>query len=627
LTPPEADLSLTKAVNTTTPNVGDIVTFTLTLANAGPDAATHVAVSELLPVGLTFVSDTPSQGSYDAASGVWTVGTLPVSTTTTLLIHARVTGVGPYTNTAQVSASDQHDPDSTPGNGNPSEDDQASVILTPQVADLSVRKTVDNPTPNVGDIVTFTIAVANAGPSNATGVAISEPLPAGLTFVSDTPSQGSYDPATGVWMIGGIAIGNVVTLDLRVQVSGVGPYTNIAAISRSDQYDPNDKNNKDNVSIGGALADLSLSKRVNTTILPPNHIVDYTIEVVNKGPSAATGVAVAEYLPAGSTVLTPTTATGSYDVPGATWSVGHLAVGERATLTLSVQLGNNGPYINTAEISRSDQPDPNSTPGNGVAGEDDQASATVDIGIAPKSADLELTKTASTLSTLPNSAIFLITVINKGPDTATNVAVSDPLPAGLVLISTELSQGSYNLNTDIWTVGTIPSGASVTLRIITVISTNNSVTNTAQVSNSDQPDPDSTPGNSVVGEDDQASVTFSGPTAVTLTSFSATQQTKGVQLRWTTGSELNSLGFQIYRSASGSRSDAELVTPQIIVSRGGVLSGASYNFLDLDAKAGARYSYWLIEREIGGGSSEYGPVQATSLNAGPYRIFMPLVLR
>jgi uncharacterized repeat protein (TIGR01451 family) len=302
-------------------------------------------------------------------------------------------------------------------------------------------------------------------------------------------------------------------------------------------------------------------------------------------------------------------------------------VGERATLTLSVKPLNPGSFTNTAEISNSDQPDPDSVPGNQVLGEDDQASATVGLGRAPESADLELTKTATSLNKLPNSASFLITVVNRGPDTATNVEVSEKLPVGLAFISAAPSQGSYNLATGAWTVGTIPNGAVATLQIIALIATDASITNTAQVSRSDQFDPDSTPGNNLAGEDDQASVTFSRLTAVTLTGLSADRQAKGVQLRWTTGSELNSLGFQIYRSASGSRSDAVLVTPQIILARGGATSGASYSYLDTSAVAESSYSYWLVEQSKGGGSSEFGPVRPASLSIGPNKVFLPLTMR
>ena len=58
------------------PNVGDTITFTVTLTNKGPDAATNVEVSDQLPAGLSFVSAIPSQGVYGPGSGIWTVGTV-----------------------------------------------------------------------------------------------------------------------------------------------------------------------------------------------------------------------------------------------------------------------------------------------------------------------------------------------------------------------------------------------------------------------------------------------------------------------------------------------------------------------------------------------------------------------
>ena len=54
---------------------------------------------------------------------------------------------------------------------------------------------MSNPTPNVGDTITFTVTLTNNGPNAATSVQVTDLLPAGLTFVSATPSQGTYDPA------------------------------------------------------------------------------------------------------------------------------------------------------------------------------------------------------------------------------------------------------------------------------------------------------------------------------------------------------------------------------------------------------------------------------------------------
>src|SRR5262249_33613584 len=67
-TPQQADLALAKTVSDATPNVGDTITFTVTLSNLGPDAATNVAVDDLLPAGLSFVSAAPSLGSYNSGT-------------------------------------------------------------------------------------------------------------------------------------------------------------------------------------------------------------------------------------------------------------------------------------------------------------------------------------------------------------------------------------------------------------------------------------------------------------------------------------------------------------------------------------------------------------------------------
>lgn len=633
-----ADLSLSKSVDNTQPPYNGVIVYTVTLRNSGPSDATGVAVNDQLPAGLAFISATPSQGSYDPASGDWVVGAVAANTSQTLTITARVTTGSIVRNTARVTASDQPDPDSTPGNGDSSEDDQASVSLTPQLADLALTKTVVGPsTVNVGDPVTFTIAVTNKGPSVATGVEVSERLPAGLDYVSSTASRGGYNPVTGAWSIGTINFGETVTLSLQVKVTGVGPYTNTAEISKSDQPDPNStpgdgasgQDDQGSATVGGAMADLSLVKRVDSTALPANGIVNFTLVVRNDGPSPATGVRVGERLPAGAAVITPAPSKGTYNGATNTWDVGGLAVGESATLTLQTQLTGSGPFTNVAEITGSDQFDPDSTPGNGVDGEDDQASSTVGIGLAPAEADLELTKTAVTLGKLPGSAAFLITVLNKGPDTATNVEVSEPLAAGLSFVSAAPSQGSYDLATGTWKIGSIPSGASVTLNILTLVTAppSQSVTNSAQISRSDQVDPDSTPGNGIGnGEDDQASVSFTRLTAVTLTDLRAERQAKGTLVRWTTGVELHSLGFHVYRSATGSRADAVRVTPRLILARGGA-SGASYSFLDADAAPGASYSYWLVEIDSGGATSEFGPVAPARLSAGPHTVWIPLVIR
>ncbi len=127
-----ADLRLTKSVDNPTPSVGLNVVFDLALTNDGPRDATGVEVTDLLPSGYTYVSHT-GDGSYNSGTGIWTIGTLNNGNTNTLQITASVNGSGIYFNSAEVTASDLNDPDSTPNNNISSEDDQASASTTPAI--------------------------------------------------------------------------------------------------------------------------------------------------------------------------------------------------------------------------------------------------------------------------------------------------------------------------------------------------------------------------------------------------------------------------------------------------------------------------------------------------------------
>ncbi|WP_395061309.1 DUF11 domain-containing protein, partial [Flavobacterium sp.] len=109
-----ANLGITKTVNNTTPAVGSNVTFTLTASNAGPSLSPNTIVNDLLSASCyTFVSATPSVGSYNSVSGVWSIGTLANGANATLSIVAKVTSQTSCGNTATITG-DQEDP--TPAN-------------------------------------------------------------------------------------------------------------------------------------------------------------------------------------------------------------------------------------------------------------------------------------------------------------------------------------------------------------------------------------------------------------------------------------------------------------------------------------------------------------------------------
>ncbi|MCD0468090.1 DUF11 domain-containing protein, partial [Flavobacterium sp. ENC] len=174
----------------------------------------------------------PSTGTWTAPN--WSVGGLANGASATLSIVATVKATGSYSNTAVITGLEN---DPTPGNNTDTET-PTPVAQT----NLSVVKTVNNTTPNVGDNVTFTITASNAGPSAATGVSVNDVLPSGYTFVSATPSTGTWTAPN--WSVGGLANGASATLSIVATVNATGSYGNTAVITGLEN-DPTPGNDTD----------------------------------------------------------------------------------------------------------------------------------------------------------------------------------------------------------------------------------------------------------------------------------------------------------------------------------------------------------------------------------------------
>ncbi len=125
-----ADLSLTKTVNNDRPDSNQVITYTIVVSNAGPDDATGVTVTDVLPSGLvfsggqtgpgTFVNNGPNTGGIS-----WQNFSVPAGGSATFTFNANPLASGGTTlvNFAEITASGATDPDSTPNNGNIGEDD------------------------------------------------------------------------------------------------------------------------------------------------------------------------------------------------------------------------------------------------------------------------------------------------------------------------------------------------------------------------------------------------------------------------------------------------------------------------------------------------------------------------
>lgn len=254
---PLADLAVAILPSTTSPGIGLEMEFTVELSHSGPSTATGVVVAVPLPAGYAFVDD-DSGGEYNPSTGLWSLST--VASNQTIVLTVEVNPAGSYDVTAEVQAVNEPDPDSSPGNGNPAEDDQASTTTTPlPVADLGVQITVDDPIPPPDSAVVLTVTATNMGPFDATGIVIDlPPLPGQLTYESAAPSAGAFDLATGEWTglaiawSGDPAVPYSATLEVTARVDGDVPTTTVlestASLAGHDQVDP-DPVEQDSVAI------------------------------------------------------------------------------------------------------------------------------------------------------------------------------------------------------------------------------------------------------------------------------------------------------------------------------------------------------------------------------------------
>ena len=438
------DLALAKTADPTTVNEGDPVVFTVTITNrSAVVAATAVAVSDVVPVGFNLGSAVPSVGSYNSGSGLWTVGTLNAGAAATLTLNVTAeAGSGGYwwTNTATITASEQVDTNTA--------NNIAQAVVLVRGADLAIQKIVNNPAPNEEDTIVYSVVVSNRGPSQATGVVVSEPLTNGITYVTNLVSQGSYNSGSGVWTVGTLAAGSAATLTITATVDPgtVGTYiTNISRITASDLLDPAPGNNSDQAVI--AVSGLRVIKTSNVSGMTyPGSNITYTIVVTNLGFTAHTGIAVTDLVPAGTVHV-------SGSVPPTLTNGLTLLAGQSVTLQMTVQVVNPCTLTQIVNVAS-------------VVSDQQTVPITAMVVDPVAHTDLAVLKTVSDSNPDELDGVtYTVVVTNRGSVTASGVVVSDLLPVGVTYSGHGAGQGAYNSGTGDWAVGTILVGASAQLTI------------------------------------------------------------------------------------------------------------------------------------------------------------------
>ena len=313
-----ADLRvLSKTASPNPVNVGQDLTYTITVQNFGPDSATNVTVSDTLAslVGAGgFQSATPSQGTC-VPSGVTAgpsvtlscnLGTLVngASANVVVVVRPTIATTGNRTNTATIRSPDVGDPTQANNTGS-----VTSVVTA--VADVTVSKTAAPSPVRAGTPLTYVLTARNNGPSTASTVVATDTLPANATFVSMGAVTGGgicTSPPAGT--LGGtvqctwasIANATQFTATFVVRpITGAASVTNAASITTTTQ-EFNTANNSTSLAttVNAALVDLLINKSDSNDPVALGLPTVYTIMVGNGGPSFASNVVMTDTFPTGS---------------------------------------------------------------------------------------------------------------------------------------------------------------------------------------------------------------------------------------------------------------------------------------------------------------------------------------
>ncbi len=443
-----ADLSVTKTDGVTTVVAGTTTTYTIAVANAGPDAAPNATLTDTLPAQATFNSLTAPAGWSCVTPAVGATGTITCSNpsfasggSATFTLSVTVAPATPsgttLTNTAIV-ASGASDP--TPGNNTATDVDTVTAS-----ADLAVVKSNGVNGVTSGTPTTYTVTVTNSGPSTVTGAILTDPAVAGLskTAVACAAPPGTCvsAPTAGQLEAGfalpTLASGATYRITVTANVTAAsGSVSNTATVTLpAGVTDPTPGNNSstdtDPVTPATVNADLAVTKTDGTATVVAGGTTTYTIVITNAGPDAAPNATLTDTLPAQATFNSLAVPAGwSCTTPavGATGtvscSIASLPNGASATFTLAVTVAAATPAgtsLSNTAVTASGASDP--TPANNTATDVDTVTASADLAVVKSNG---ATGVASGTPTT-----YTVTVTNNGPSTVTGATLADPAVAGL----------------------------------------------------------------------------------------------------------------------------------------------------------------------------------------------------
>ena len=313
------NIQATKSVNKSVAAIGDVLTYTVTIPNTGLLPANNVIFTDILPNGTSFIPGTVTvdnvpQTNANPTAGI-SLGTINNSASRTVTFQATVVSFpnqNPISNTANITFQYTPIAGGTTFNGLATSNSAGTQV---NLADINGTKSVNKLFTDIGETLTYSIALANIGNIAATNVIYTDPIPSGTTFVPGSvtvngATQTGANPATGI-SIGAIAANSTTTVSFQVLVPSI-PQTNPVLNSGTTTYQyipvPNqpaisgtDTTNIVSTQVNNAT--VTMAKSVDKNFADIGDILTYTVSFTSTGNTSANNVIFKDVIPTGTTFV------------------------------------------------------------------------------------------------------------------------------------------------------------------------------------------------------------------------------------------------------------------------------------------------------------------------------------
>lgn len=499
------DLVITKTATYTAPSPGKVTTFTVQFKNTGAFTAPNVVITDFLDTNIAYITDTLGSTAITSANTVrWNLGNIgpgqqgsfDIGVQPLSCVGASVT----FTNAARI--------DSTFPETDGDNYDQAGPVTIPcDMVDLVVIKNDGVGAGNTitqtvaGNTITYTISVNNLGALAATDVILTENLPANTTFVGPAGwvdvGGGKYEYSVGnlPGLSGGISSGTVVNFVVRVDpaldCSITEVLNSVTASSNELDADASDNISFEQTPVECNPIQLQLSKTDGGLVCAvPGQLIDYTITVTNNSVIALNNLQLTDFLPANTSFQGPV---GDWTLSGAgqyTTAISLLGAGQQTTVAFWAQVASTTPttvtaVTNTARLDINgllasvttpishNSPDLYVVKNDNIellSAETQQILAYIEQKTGVITPWLKQFKTESlqtqATSAAPGDIIsYTIAFGNAGGSAATNVVITETLPANTTFLGPAYWQQVGSSSTYVYSITNLSAGAGGILEL------------------------------------------------------------------------------------------------------------------------------------------------------------------